>query len=188
MRANLDQQYIASLADYARSGDSDAFAELFMSTCQMQYRFALGYLKDEEKAKEAVRDTYVIVLKNIAALRDPNLFLSWLSQISFRVCLGLREKSRGALDKIPFYDEEELKRQPMEDLNPEECSVRIDGQEFIIRQVMSLPFTEAQVVILRYYNQLELWDSSRLMDRRTGTVTRHLANGRRKLRQLSKQH
>ena len=76
----------------------------------------------------------------------------------------------------------------MKDLNPEECPVQIDGQEFIIRQIMNLPFTEAQVVILRYYNQLELWDIARLMDLRTGTVKRHLANGRRKLRQLSKRH
>lgn len=30
--ADLDHQYIASLAEYAKMGDSDAFAELYMAT------------------------------------------------------------------------------------------------------------------------------------------------------------
>lgn len=167
--AKLDQQYIISLVEYARGGDSDAFAELYMATCQQQYRFALGYLKEEESAKAALRNTYLTALKNIAALHDANLFLSWLSQINFRTCL-------------------EMQKQPAqisENLNPEEYTIQIDGRTFIIRQIMNLPFTESQVIILRYYNKLKIRDIARLMDLRCGSVRRHLANGCRKLKQLS---
>lgn len=161
MRTNLDQKYIISLAEHARSGDSDAFAELYMATCQRQYCFAYGYLKDEQRAKEALRDIYVIVLKNIAALKDPNLFLSWLNQISFQVLLGLQK-------------------------NPEEYTILIDGEEFVIRQVINLPFTEAQVILLRYYKGLKVPDIARLMNLRSNTVRRHLSNGCQKLYQWSK--
>lgn len=184
--AKLDQQYIASLVEYARGGDSDAFAELYMTTCQRQYRFACGYLKDEELAKDALRDTYLVALNHIAALRDPNLFLSWLSQINFRTCLRLQKKLPKNSEELAVYDYDSLKELYPDNLDPEEYTVRIDGQDFIIRQIMNLPFTECQVIILRYYNQLEIRDIARLMDLRSGSVRRHLANGCKKLKQLSR--
>ena len=76
--ADLDHQYIATLVDFSRRGDSDAFAELYMATCQEQYHFAYGYLKEEKTARDALRDTYIFALKNISALADVNLFLPWL--------------------------------------------------------------------------------------------------------------
>ncbi len=184
--ANLDQSYITSLVEYARGGDSDAFAELYMATCQRQYRFACGYLKDEEVAKEALRDTYLIALKNIAALGDAHLFLSWLSQINFRVCLGMQKKQNGDSKELTIHDDGSLKEFDPESLNPEESAVQIDGQDFIIRQIMNLPFTESQVIILRYYNKLKIRDIARLMDLKSSSVRRHLANGCKKLKQLSK--
>lgn len=99
--ADLDHQYIASLAEYAKMGDSDAFAELYMATCQKQYRFASGYLKDEGLARDAVRDTYVYALRNIAALKDTQLFLSWLNQITFRICLRLEKKKQTLPENWP---------------------------------------------------------------------------------------
>ena len=183
--ADLDHQYSASLAEYAKMGDSDAFAELYMATCQKQYRFASGYLKDEGLARDAVRDTYVYALRNIAALKDTQLFLSWLNQITFRICLRLEKKKANASGELAVRDCEEPEQQPLEDLEPEESVIFIDGQDFIIRQVMNLPFTESQVILLRYYNGLELRDIARLMDLRTGSVKRHLANGCRKLKHLA---
>ena len=137
--ADLDHQYIASLAEYAKMGDSDAFAELYMATCQKQYRFASGYLKDEGLARDAVRDTYVYALINIAALKDTQLFLSWLNQITFRICLRLDNKKETASGELAVRDCEEPEQQPLEDLEPEESVIFIDGQDFIIRQVMNLP-------------------------------------------------
>lgn len=162
---DLDYPYIASLVRHAGTGDSDAFAELYTATCQKQYRFACAYLKDKSLAADAIRDTYIYALKNIAALKDPNLFLSWLSRITFRTCLGLEKKPQAG--------------------DPEEYVLKIDGQDFLIRQILSLPFTESQVIILKYYNGLGIREIARLTDMRAGTVKRHLAGGLRKLKQLS---
>lgn len=183
---SLDPQYITDLVIFARNGDADAFAELYMATCQKQYHFAYNYLKDEELAKDAIRRTYVLALKHIAALTDTDLFLSWLNQITFRVCLRLRKKSQKPLNEMIVYDYEDLEQMPPEDLEPEEYRIRIRGQELTIRQVLSLPFTESQVLILRYHDQLKLRDISRLMDLSTLSVRRYLANGCRQLQQLAK--
>ena len=58
---NLDQQYIAGLADLAVLGDSNAFAELYAATFQQQYRFSYDYLQDEYLARDALQETYIQV-------------------------------------------------------------------------------------------------------------------------------
>lgn len=177
--SDLDYQYLASLAAYAREGNSDAFAELYAATYQNQYRFACSYLKDELLAQDAVLDTYLLALKNIAALKDTNLFIPWLNQIMFRVCFRLQKKKQPEENNIIEY--EELEKRPPDDLDPEEYIIRIDGHDFIIRQVMNLPFTESQVIILRYYNHLEIGEISRLMDMSRSAVRKYLSSGCKKL-------
>lgn len=179
MMSDLDYQYIAALVSYAREGDSDAFAELYAATYQNQYRFACSYLGEEHLAKRAVRDTYLLALKNIAALKDANLFVSWLNQITFRVCFRLRKEKQMEENRVVDY--EELEKRPSDDLDPEEYVVSIDGRDFIIRQVMNLPFTESQILILRYYNHLEIREISRLMDMSRGSVKKYLSSGCKKL-------
>ena len=67
---DLDYQYIASLVEHTKEGDSDAFAELYVATYQKQYRFACQYLRDEYLAQDAIQETYILVLKSINTLKD----------------------------------------------------------------------------------------------------------------------
>ena len=90
--AELDYQYLANVVKRAQAGDSDAFAELYAATYQKQYRFAYSYLKDEYLAQDAVQETYISVLKGLGKLKDPRLFVSWLNQISFRVCFQIQKR------------------------------------------------------------------------------------------------
>ena len=87
---NLDQQYIAGLADLAVLGDSNAFAELYAATFQQQYRFSYDYLQDEYLARDALQETYIQVLRNLDSLQDSGLFLPWLSYLNYHACLERR--------------------------------------------------------------------------------------------------
>ena len=72
---NLDQQYIAGLADLAVLGDSNAFAELYAATFQQQYRFSYDYLQDEYLARDALQETYIQVCSGIwIPCRIPGFF------------------------------------------------------------------------------------------------------------------
>lgn len=89
----LDYQYIAKLVTRAMTGDSDAFAELYAATYQRLYHFAYHYLKDEYLAQDALQETYILVLKNMHSLKNPELFISWLNQICFRICFNMQKKT-----------------------------------------------------------------------------------------------
>lgn len=85
----LDYNYLAELVLKTQRGDSEAFAELYTATYQKQYRFAYRYAKDAYLAQDILQDVYILVLKNINALKNPRLFVSWLNQITFRTCFDV---------------------------------------------------------------------------------------------------
>ena len=107
--AELDYDYISTLVSRARTGDSDAFAELYAATYQKEYRFAYNYLKDEYLAQDALQETYILALKNLYTLRDSKLFISWLNQINFRVCFNMHRKQNRFDQELSVYAKEDMK-------------------------------------------------------------------------------
>ena len=89
----LDYNYLAELVLKTQRGDSEAFAELYTATYQKQYRFIYRYAKDAYLAQDILQDVYILVLKNINALKNPRLFVSWLNQITFRTCFDVCQKN-----------------------------------------------------------------------------------------------
>lgn len=83
----LDYNYLAELVLKTQRGDSEAFAELYTATYQKQYRFAYRYAKDAYLAQDILQDVYILVLKNINALKNPRKSSSWI--ISTRRCSWL---------------------------------------------------------------------------------------------------
>ena len=52
----LDYDYIATLVNRTKQGNSDAFAELYTATYQQQYRFAYRFVRDKYMAQDIIQD------------------------------------------------------------------------------------------------------------------------------------
>ena len=195
--ATLDYNYVADLVVNAQTGDSDAFAELYAATYQRQYHFAYTYLKDEYLAQDALQETYIIALKNLSKLKDPMLLIAWLNQINFRVCFHLQKKRKRYDAELINYDSTDEETDSIQtdlaphmtqrNINPEDLVVRIDSKEYIMNQILKLPFTEAQVVILKYYQELKVGEIARLMDISRSSVNRYLSSGKTHLEKILRQ-
>lgn len=107
MAMELDYDYLAKLVERTQMGDSDAFAELYTATYQKQYRFAYQYTKDSYLAQDILQDVYILVLKNIHTLKNPRLFVSWLHQITFRICFDTTQKMKRQEQDIQFDTSDE---------------------------------------------------------------------------------
>lgn len=188
----LDYKYIAKLVSRAQIGDTDAFAELYAATYQRQYLYAYHYLKDEYLAQDALQETYILALKNLVKLKDPTLVISWLNQINFRVCYNLHKKQKlynseividndavlgGSLDAgdLSYHD------------SPEEAVIKVDSKDYLMKQILNLPFTESQVILMKYYQNLKLNDIAQLMDISRSSVKRYLASGQERLAKILQQ-
>lgn len=195
----LDYNYLAELVINAQDGDSDAFAELYAATYQKQYQFACSYLKDEYLAQDALQETYIIALKELSKLKDPMLLVAWLNQINFRVCFLLHKKQKRFDTEMYEYhgsdpDEEHRAGDSRVDRfssstsdNPEDVVVKVDSREYIMNQILKLPFTEAQVIILRFYRNLKYGEIAKLLEISQSSVKRYLNSGKEHLANILKQ-
>ena len=188
----LDYNYVADLVSRSQCGDSDAFAELYVATYQRQYHFAFCYLNDEYLAQDALQETYILALKNIMKLKDPSLVIAWLNQINFRVCYNLQKKQHRYNLEMDDYNDQMTRYSPQQrrtasNRNPEDMVVEIDSKEYIMNQILKLPFTEAQVIILKYYQNMKHDEIARLMDISRSSVKRYLASGCKRLGRIIQQ-
>lgn len=181
--SNLDYNYISELVLRAQEGDSDAFAELYVATYQQQYRFSYKYLQDPYLAQDALQETYILALKNITTLRDPQVFLSWINQINMRVCFSIYRREKRQEQGLDRYEQfQMLAWEARGDSNsPEKVALEHDQQEFVIKQVMALPFSESQVILLRYFRNMKLEEIADMMQISRSSVKRYLESGRQKL-------
>lgn len=180
--AELDYQYIATLVKKARSGDSNAFAELYAATFQKEFRFAFNYLKDEYLAQDALQEAYITAFKNLHKLRDTTLFVSWLNQINFRVCFSFQKKqTRYRIEMSNYLNINAGETIHADDASLEELVVKVDQDEYIMKKVLELPATESQAIIMKYYQDMKLEDIAKVMEVSRSTVKRYLSNGRDKL-------
>ena len=184
--ADLDYNYIGKLVEYARNGDSDAFAELYAATYQKQYIFSYSYMKDEFLAQDALQETYILAFSKLDTLKDPKLFISWLNQINFRVCFNMFNKEKQYNMMHASLDEIDPEGVGNNIGSPESEVIKIDEQEYIINQIMQLPFTESQTIFLHYYKNMTLDDIADLLEMSRSSVKRHLKNGKKMLEQALK--
>ena len=183
--ASYDYQYLAHLVRRAQAGSSDAFAELYVATYQQQYAFSYRYLQDEFLAQDAIQETYILALKNITTLCDPLVFVSWLNQINMRVCFAMYQKERKHNAELDRYEQSQLdhSKNRGENESPEFLVMKKDEQEYVINQILALPFSESQAIFLRYYRNMKVGDIARMMDISQSSVKRYLTNGRKMLAQ-----
>jgi len=179
---NLDYQYLAERVRRAQEGDSNAFAELYAATYQKQFRYSYKYLKDEYLAQDALQETFIIALKSIGTLQNPELFIAWLNQINFRVCYDMQKKQR---DDVMDENTSKYVYEEMESENkPEEEIISIDSKKYIMKQIMNLPLTESQVIIMRYYQRMSIDEIGENLDISRSTTKRYLQSGRVHLNKL----
>jgi len=181
-----DYKYIASLVIRAQHNDSDAFSELYGMTYNKVYNYARHYLRDEFLAQDAVQDIYILALKNITHLNDPNLFIAWLNQISFRVCFDMCRKNDSAYGDITDPELLEIIFDDNKSHNPESNVVENDEINNLRAAIDELPTHEKQCIILRYYNNMKIEDIGEVTGFSRSSVKRYLISARDHLADLLK--
>ncbi len=91
------------LVNRARKQDPEAFAKLYGMICQDLYHFALYTLGNQQDAEDAVSETVMSAFQQIARLRKPESFRSWMFQILVNQCK--RRKKEYLNKSLPLEDD-----------------------------------------------------------------------------------
>jgi RNA polymerase sigma-70 factor (ECF subfamily) len=134
----------------AREGNRSALEALVEKHQGVVFRFLLGILKDEDRAADAVQETFLKALGRLESFRGDSTFRTWLLAIARNEALGMI-RGEGRRREDALEDAEELS-----DRSPSPDRMAIEGDEVRrIREAMErLPDKQRLSVSLRLFDGL----------------------------------
>jgi RNA polymerase sigma-70 factor (ECF subfamily) len=166
---NCPMQSDAQIVRQVRAGDRPAYGILVERYERMVRATALRHCGNHHAAEDASQEAFVIGLKRLEALRDPERFGGWILAIARRT--AGRWKARAARGPIYVGDLETLGGgEPLSTQSRE-----------LLELVERLPAQEQSVVALRYLNGHSVGEIAEITARPLGTVTKQLSRACQRL-------
>lgn len=147
----------------------DEFADLVIQNKIPMYRLAMGILKNNADAEDAVSETILIAYEHLYSLKDKTKFKSWMMTM-------LVNESKRVLKR--------RKKAVLSDNADLFTGVSKESNHEILDLVMSLKEEFSQVVILYYYEGFTTKEIAKILRISEGTVKSRLSRARTKLKQL----
>ena len=133
-------------------------------------RMCVAYLKDAALAEDAVQETFVKAYKALDTFRGDSSEKTWLIRIAINTCRSI-QRDRW----FRFVD-----RSVAADILPIQSAS--DEDRALMEAVMSLPHKYKEVVLLYYYQGLNLMEISEALGVAASTISTRLKKAREKLR------
>ena len=168
----------AELVTMAQGGDSVSLGALLERHRASLYALALGFLGHGPDAQDAVQDAFVLALRKIGQLEEPEAVGGWLRSIARNVCLNrLRERRSGAtLTGLVGGP-----REPRES-SAEEAVDRLAMRDWVWTALSEFPEALRITAMLRYFGSYSSYEEiSAILGVPIGTVKSRLSQVRAKL-------
>ena len=156
MRLLTDDDLVAR----ARTGCSDAFAELMRRNTGATSKLAASVLRDVSEAEDAMQDAWSKAWQHVANFHGESKFSTWFTRIVLNQCL-MRIRSRRRRPVVQFDEPTpDMERSAMEVVdeqpNPEETFAKEQIRDLVRKEVALMPAQLRDPIILRDFNQLPI--------------------------------
>lgn len=164
------------LAKKAKHGNSDAFAELYKIHKIYLYKIAYSYVKDENKALDILQECAYKGLLNIHKLKEPKHFKTWITRVLINIAIDFVNKEKNIL----YLHDEAASTCEID-------SVSIEEKLDLYNAMDALKESYKTVIILKYFNDMNIKDISYTMDIPENTVKSHLKRAKESLNKILKE-
>lgn len=147
----------------------EQFADLVVTYQRSMYRFALGMLKNEQDAEDALSTAIIKAYEHLENLRDDNKFKSWIMSILANEAKTMLSKN----SRIQLVDDMTVYSEVVE-----------DNHNDIWDSVIELGEQHRQIVILYYYDGFSTKEIAKILEVPEGTVKSRLRRARQNLKEL----
>ena len=137
-------------------------------------RLCCMYLRDASMAEDAVQETFLKAYKNLQSFRGESSEKTWLIRIAINVCKDMQRTAwfrhigrMVSLDEVQIPQEQEL-----------------DVKSAVVAEIMSLPGKLKEVVLLYYYEDMNLSEIAEALNVSITTVHRRLEKARVQLKDM----
>jgi RNA polymerase sigma factor (sigma-70 family) len=177
VQRNSERIFDEYLLAAALTGDRPAWQRLVARWQPKLLRHAWRVLGDAERARDAVQDAWIEILRGIGRLDDLAAFPAWAFQIVTRRCQRLfrgADQQRKAAEGLIVDDAEIASASDEGEINADIAQVLTALQE--------LPDAQRSVLALFYLESLSVAEIAVALDVPPGTVKTRLMHARNKIR------
>lgn len=137
-------------------------------------------LKDSEKAKDVVQDTFIRLIQQINHKKAPDNARAWIYKVASNLCRDYWRSANFRSEKQVLPD---IPEQPDQQASVVEIYERQETRKEILQSLDELTAIQREIVILRFYQELKLKEIADILELPTGTVKSRLFHA---LKQLKK--
>ena len=178
------------LVQRVQAGDSAAFRTLFDKYHRRAFAVAMGVVKNEDDALDAVQEAFVKVHKNIHKFQGSSSFYTWLYRIVMNVSIDhVRRTSRRRnldFDERALHEESEVAGDgalvpSVTNSNPGKAALRRELGSAIQAALQELPEHHRAVIVLREIEGMSYEEMADALEVPKGTVMSRLFHARKKM-------
>jgi RNA polymerase sigma-70 factor (ECF subfamily) len=178
------------LVQRVQAGDSAAFRTLFDKYHRRAFAVAMGVVKNEDDALDAVQEAFVKVHKNIHKFQGSSSFYTWLYRIVMNVSIDhVRRTSRRRsldFDERALHEESEVAGDGalvpnVTNSNPGKAAMRRELGGAIQAALQELPEHHRAVIVLREIEGMSYEEMAEALEVPKGTVMSRLFHARKKM-------
>ena len=154
--------------------DKEAIIRQMVETHQTPLmRLCYLYLHDVQLAEDAVQETFIKAARTLDKFRGEASMKTWLTSIAMRTCCDMRRS---------FWFRR-MDRRVTPEMLPDPVQSPLEEETALTVAVMNLPQKEREVILLYYYQDMNVNEIARTLGVTQPTVSYRLKCARQKLRQ-----
>ena len=178
----MTETQFENLIKKAKKGSTRAFERLLRIKEDDIAYIALGILKNERDAEDAVQEAVLSMFRNIDSLHDSKAFNAWMYKTVYRSCLHVQEKRKKGSGVELDYHNESLLIEQREELIPEMTQEGRERREYLIEKLNLLPENYRNAMYLFYFEDMPYAEIAEVMECSKNSVSNWLERGKAKLR------
>ncbi len=181
------------LVRQAKSGDSEAFRQLFERHNRRAYALALGVVRNPDDALDVVQDAFIKAHRYLPKFEGTSSFYTWLYRIVMNLAIDHLRKAKRA-QQVDFNDalahiegeggaSDDSLLPKILGADPGKSLVRKEMREHISIALQSLSENHRAVLVMRELEGLSYEEMAKAMDCSKGTIMSRLFHARKNMQQ-----
>jgi RNA polymerase sigma-70 factor (ECF subfamily) len=171
-------------------GDTHLYHQLIRPYERRVYVTCLRYLRDEAEAEDVAQETFIRAFRNLRTFRGDAKFSTWLISIALNEARSRLRKKAGI--RIVQLDENHTpgmlaapaSLREWRQLLPSDAMEQEEIGALLRQAIEILPFSYREVFLLRHVQELNVSETSRILDISSSLVKVRLHRARMMLRRL----
>ncbi len=162
--------------------DLISFNEIMETYGESIKRLIYTYVHDWSVAEDLTQDVFVIVYLKLDTFEQRSSLKTWICSIAINKCKDFIKSWN--FRKVKLFNSLPEKYLVTIDDNPEGQMIQHDEELLVAKSILSLPVKYREIIILFYYQEMQIADIGEILGLNESTVKTRLQRGRGKLKKL----